>query len=138
MATFSVEFSFNNVMYRLFDGVAIGSPLGPAIAKTFVGYYKDKLFKRVSKLFMYHRYVDDAFIVFNNKKECSEFLTQRNSQNHFLYSTFEKESKLFRTLQDVIKKSDSCFITSGYRKPTFTGEHVAVSNPVFMLTVFLI
>ena len=37
-ATSSVEFSFNNTMYKQTDGVAMGSPLGPALAIVFVGY----------------------------------------------------------------------------------------------------
>ena len=37
-ATKSVEFSFNNVMYKQTDGVAMGSPLDPALANIFVGY----------------------------------------------------------------------------------------------------
>ena len=32
MATSSVEFSFNDIMHRKIDGVAMGSPLGPALA----------------------------------------------------------------------------------------------------------
>ena len=43
-ATSSVEFSFNNTMYKQTDGVAMGSSLGPALADIFVGYYEEKLF----------------------------------------------------------------------------------------------
>ena len=39
-ATRSVEFSFNNEMY----GVAMGSPLGPALANFFVGFHEERLF----------------------------------------------------------------------------------------------
>ena len=35
----SVEFSFNNTMCKQTDGIAMGSPLGPALANIFVGYY---------------------------------------------------------------------------------------------------
>ena len=35
-ATSSVEFSFNDSMYRQTDDVAMGSPLGPALANIFV------------------------------------------------------------------------------------------------------
>ena len=43
-ATPSVKFSFNNTMYKQTNGVAIGSPLGPASANIFVGNYEENLF----------------------------------------------------------------------------------------------
>ena len=33
----SVELSFNNATYKQIDGVAMGSPLGPALSNIFVG-----------------------------------------------------------------------------------------------------
>ena len=70
MAISSVEFSFNDIMYRQIDGVAMGSPLGPALANIFVGYYETKLFQTISKPAMYYRYMDDTFVVFNNENQC--------------------------------------------------------------------
>ena len=43
MATFTVEFSFNEVMYQKFDGVAMISLFGSAIANIFVNHYENKL-----------------------------------------------------------------------------------------------
>jgi len=40
MATRSVEFSFNDVIYQQTDEIAMGSPLGPALTNIFVGYYE--------------------------------------------------------------------------------------------------
>ena len=78
-ATKSVEFSFNNVMYRQIDGVAMGSPLGPALANMFVGYYESLLFKRVKKPPMYYRYVDDTFGIFDSENDGDKFFHQSNS-----------------------------------------------------------
>ena len=54
-ATASVEFSFNDIMYRQIDGVAMGSSLGPALTNIFVGYQEAKLFLIVKKPLMYYR-----------------------------------------------------------------------------------
>ena len=45
-ATSSVEFSFNNTMYKQIDGVAMGSSLGLALANIFVGYFEEMLFSQ--------------------------------------------------------------------------------------------
>ena len=74
-ATSSVEFSFNNIMHRQIDGVAMGSPLGPSLANIFVGYHEASLFKKVNKPLMYYRYVDDTFAVFNDEDKCNEFFS---------------------------------------------------------------
>ena len=72
-ATINVEFSFDNTIYRQIDGVAMGSPLGPALANIFAGYYQEKLFSEISKPAMYFRYVDDTFVISQNEKESEEF-----------------------------------------------------------------
>ena len=64
MAITSVEFSFNDIMSRMMDGVAMDSPLGPALANIFVGFYETKLFQTIPKPAMYYRYMDDHFCSF--------------------------------------------------------------------------
>ena len=81
MATSSVEFRCNNVLYRQFDDEAMGSLLCPALANIFVDCYEDKLFTKVSKSMMYYRYIDDIFTVSKIKEECNKFLTYINSLN---------------------------------------------------------
>jgi len=75
LATSSVEFSFNNYMYRQIDGVAMGPPLDPALANIFVGHQEQKLFNVVNRPLAYFRYVDDTFAVFNNEDDCNAFLS---------------------------------------------------------------
>ena len=67
-ATSTVELSFDNIIYRQIDGIAMGSPLGPALANIFVRYYEEKLFSEISKPAVYFRYVDDIFAIFRNER----------------------------------------------------------------------
>ena len=49
IATRRVEISFNNQMYKQLDGVAMGSPLGPALANIFFGVHESRLFDNTAK-----------------------------------------------------------------------------------------
>ena len=75
-------------MYQQIDGVAIGSPLGPALANIFEELYKQLLFGNTSKPLLYFRYVDNIFGFFSNKTECNEFLQKLNSLHSTLVFTF--------------------------------------------------
>ena len=125
IATSSVEFSFNNLMYKQIDGVAMGSPLGPTLANIFVGFYESKLFDKISKPQVYYRYVDDTFALFENEVDSEAFLTHLNSLHASLKFTSEKEVNQSLPFLDVlVTKSNNSFITSIYRKATFTGEYI--------------
>jgi len=125
LATSSVEFSFNNSMYRQIDGVAMGSPPGPALANIFVGHQEQKLFNVVNRPLAYFRYVDDTFAVFNNEDDCNAFLSHLNCLHSSLRFTHEKESNHSLHFLDVLlERRDSEFSTSVYRKPTFTGQYL--------------
>ena len=120
----SVEFSFNNHMYKQIDGVAMSSPLSVALANIFVGYRESKLFEATTKPFLYHQYVDDTFAIFGSEDECTSFLDALNSMHSALKFTFEKEENDQLPFLDVlVEKSNERFLTSVFRKPTFTGQH---------------
>ena len=103
---------YNDIMHRQIDEVAMGSPLGPALANIFVGYYESKLFQTTSKPEMYYRYMDDTFVVFSNEDECDLFSDSLNSLHPSLHFTFEKESNVALPFLDVlVEKSPSKFIT---------------------------
>ena len=125
LATSAVEFGFNNNMHRQIDGVAMGSLFGPALANIFVGYQETKLFKIAKRPLVYFRYVDDTFAVFNNEKDCNTFLTHLNFLHPSLRFTYEKESNhSLPFLYVLVERHDLDFLTSEYRKPTFTGQYL--------------
>jgi len=90
-ATSSVEFSFNNTMYKQTDGIAMGSPLGPVLANMFVIYHEALLFD--FKPCMYQRYVDNIFAIFKMESD-SEMVLQLNSFHPSLKFTIEKRNIL--------------------------------------------
>ena len=74
---------------------------------------------------MYFRYVDDTFAVFNNEEDCNTFFTHLNSLNPSLRFTYEKETNQSLPFLDVlVERHDSEFLTSVFRKPTFTGQYL--------------
>ena len=124
IATSSVEFSFNNCMYRQIDGV-MGSLLGPALANIFVGFYESKLFDKISKPQIYYCYVDDTFALFQDEVDSETFLTNLNSLHTLLKFTSEKEVNQSLPFLDVlVTKSTNNFTTSVYRKATFTVPYI--------------
>ena len=125
LATSSVEYSFNSIMHRQIDGVAMGSPLRPALANIFVGYQEAKLFNIAKRPLVYFRYVDDTFAVFNNEEDCHIFFIHLNSLHPSLRFTYKKESNHSLPFLDVlVERHDSEFLTSVYRKPTFTDKYL--------------
>ena len=116
-------------MQQQIDSVAMGSPLGPSLFNIFVVYYEALLFKRVNKPFMYYRYVDDTFAVFNDQDECNEFFCYLNFLRPSLRFAFEKEcNRTLPFLNFLVEKNDHEFVTSIYRKSTFTGQCIRWSS----------
>ena len=92
-ATSQMHFYLDAKIFHQVDGVAMGSPLGPALANWFMGYNEQKLLEsdhgRLNKF--YRRYVDDIFCVFENEHQALTFLDFLNSQHPNINFTIEKE-----------------------------------------------
>ena len=73
MATFSIEFSFDDFMRHQIDKAALGSSRGPALANIFVGYHEPKLFQTTFQPEIYYCYMDDTFVVLSNEDESDLF-----------------------------------------------------------------
>ena len=126
IATKSVSFSFNEIMYRQIEGVSMGSTLGPILANIFVGFQERLLFEKFPKPFIYLRYVDDTFVSFRLRNDALLFFDKLNDLHSSLSFTMEEENNNKLPFLDVfVERCDSSFLTSVYRKPTFTGLYLS-------------
>ena len=78
-------------MYRQTNGVAIGSPLGPILANSFVGFHGLRLFSSGSPPLTYQRYVDDTFSIFRSRDDFNIFLVKLDHLHPSLKFTYEAE-----------------------------------------------
>ena len=103
----------------------MGSPLGPLFANIFLSYHEQNWLKNCPAQFKpiyYRRYVDDCFILVKSKDHITPFLDYLNSQHTCINFTCEIEADKTLPFLDIkIQRSNGSFVTSVYRKPTFTG-----------------
>ena len=69
------HFLFNGMVFDQTDRVAMGSPLGPVLANIFMSNLEANALDKYQghKPIIYHRYVDDTFLVFSSRDEVSQF-----------------------------------------------------------------
>ena len=93
-ATSESIFIFNNKLYSQIDGVAMGCPLGPTYANTFMSFNEEKWLDECPLSFkpvLYRRYVDDTFLVFRDSTHVNKFLEYLNRQHPKIKFTCELE-----------------------------------------------
>ena len=92
------NFLFNGNMYDQVDGVAMGSPLAPILANSFMGYHEKGWVRNYNNggLIYYKRYANDIFAVFETKDLAVTFYNYINRQhrNTKFTTETEKNSKL--------------------------------------------
>ena len=113
LATKELLFLFDGEYYYQTDGVAMGSPLGPSLANLFMSYHEQIWLD-----------VDDIFILGENIEHIVKFKEYLNSKHQNINFTSELECNgKLPFLDNLIDRKDGKFITSVYRKPTFTGVY---------------
>ena len=82
-ATKGTHFSFDGDLYDQIDGVAMGSPLAPALANLFMSHYETKWLQneKASDVLHYKRYVDDIFCLFKTENEVKKIYSFFNCQH---------------------------------------------------------
>ena len=123
-ATKKSHFLFDGQYYDQIDGVAMGSPLGPVLANIFMCHFEEKwVFNASVHPSFWYRYVDGTFTMFDSKDTANEFLRYLNSRHNSIKFTIEFEQDNETPFLDILVKRcpDNSFMTSVYRKKTFTG-----------------
>ena len=117
-------FIFNGTYYKQVDGVAMGSPLGPTLANIFLCHWEEIWIKKCPKQFKpeyYNRFMDDTFLLFSSENHVKKFHKYINTRHKNMTFTFEVEKNNKLAFLDVLVTRDVTFVTSLYRKPTFSG-----------------
>ena len=118
---------FDGCYYQQIDGVAMGSPLGPTFANIFLCYHEGNWLSACPpdiKPSFYRRYVDDIFLLFDNLDQVERFKAYMNTRHKNMKFTSEiEENDILPFLDIKVIRVASAFITSVYRKPTFSGVY---------------
>ena len=115
---------FDSHYYRQIDGVAMGSPLGPTLANVFLSHYEEIWLDNCPLQFKpdyYRRYVDDTFVLFRDEDHVNKFNRYLNSRHINIRFSCEVENDHILNFLDILIRREGGFVTSIYRKPTFSG-----------------
>ena len=125
-ATSTVEFSFDNVIYKQVKGVAMGSPLGPVMINSFVGYQGEKLISEITKPAVYSKYGDNNFYAVSKQKRVQRISDQTQwysffSQIHFLE---KKRTNIFIFSTFYVEHIKAGYETTVCCKPAFISQYI--------------
>ena len=105
----------------------MGSPLGPTFANAFLSFYEMKWLEQCPTEFkpvFYRRYVDDIFVLFTAKEHLIKFRDYFNKCHPSMSFSFEQENDGKLPFLDVkVSIEEGKFVTTLYRKPTFSGVY---------------
>ena len=125
ISVFNTVFKFKDMFYRQIDGLGMGLPLSPTLANIFLCYHERNWLHTCPvdfKPVFYKRYMDDTCLLFRHQEHIDKFLNYLNMQHNNIQFTSEKEANGFLPFLDCnISRENSRFVTSVYRKQTFTG-----------------
>ena len=89
VATKHQLFQFNGSLHEQIDGVAMGSPLGPLMANTFMCSIEEKLESEDKLPSFYKRYVDDTLAAVKDIPTATAFLATLNEVHPAISFTME-------------------------------------------------
>ena len=138
LATQKSYFIFNDVFSKQKDDVAMGSPYGATTGKVFLSFYEIKWLEQCPKEFkpvFYRRYVNDIFVLFESAEHLSKFCNYFNTCHPSMSFFFEQEKNGKLSFLDIkVSREKGKFVTTVYRKPTFSGVYTHFES--FLPTIY--
>ena len=123
LATMGTVFYFNGNYYKQLDGLAMGSPLGPALANAFLCYHGRKWLRECPVTYapiFYKRYVDDIFVLLKSESQVNNLLFYQI----YIRFTCEIEKDRYLAFLDInVYRGNNKFETLVQRKLTFSGGY---------------
>ena len=112
---------FNQNYYNQLNGLAIGSPLTPAMADICMNWLTNEVLAKIKNPPVIMRYVDDLFLAFDNPNDVDYVYQIFNSIHPNLKFTKEEEKERKLPFLDVlITKTSNEIETTVYKMPTFS------------------
>ncbi|KAJ4430702.1 hypothetical protein ANN_19293 [Periplaneta americana] len=127
----STYFLQNNTYYEQIDGVAMGSPLSPAITNYYMEHLEHEILATAPlKPTHFFRYVDDMFVIWPHGQDTlPDFLRHINSQRPQIQFTMEVETNGKLPFLDIlISRNNGSLGHAVYRKPTHTNLYLNANS----------
>ena len=121
----STSFSYDNKHYRQLEGVAMGLPLSPVLADTFMEHFEEKaLADEAIRPRIWKRFVDDVIAMIKKAKK-NELLRHLNAQHERIQFTDEEEKDQMLSFMDVrfTQLPNGDLQREVFRKPTHTEKY---------------
>ena len=118
---------FNGNYYKQKDGVAMGSPLGPALANAFLAHHETVWLDECPLSFapiFFGRYVDDIFVLIRSNDHIELLAQYLSTQHPNIKFTYELENDNRLPFLDVnVFRDAGKFSSTVHRKATFSGVY---------------
>ncbi len=127
LCTKGTVFYYNGNYYRQRDGVAMGSPLGPALANAFLCHHESTWIDECPLAYapvFFARYVDDIFVLLRSKDHTARLAEYLSSMHANIRFTYEEERDNVLPFLDVnVYRDADRFSSTVHRKVTFSGVY---------------
>ena len=127
ISTKGTVFFFNIHYYKQKDGVAMGSPLGPALANAFLAHHETRWLEDCPLSFapiFFARYVDDIFVLIRTSDHIVKLAEYFSSKHPNIRFTYELENNNTLPFLDAnVFRDAGKFSSSIHRKATFSGVY---------------